>query len=40
VRHLAAAVAFAVAWWTKSIAWTLAAGMGSLWVLAWLVPGW
>lgn len=40
VRHVAAAVAFGVAWWTKSIAWTLAAGMGSLWVLAWLVPGW
>ncbi|MEX1279728.1 MAG: AzlD domain-containing protein [Acidimicrobiia bacterium] len=40
VRHVAAAVAFAVAWWTKSIAWTLAVGMGSLWMLAWLVPGW
>lgn len=40
VRHVAALVAFAVAWRTKSIAWTLVSGMGTLWLLGWLVPGW
>ena len=31
--HLAAVAAAGVAWWRKSIAWTLGAGMGALWVL-------
>ena len=31
--HLAAAAAGMVAFWTKSIGWTLGAGMASLWLL-------
>ena len=40
VRHVAALIGALVAWRTSSIAWTLVAGMGSLWLLGWLVPGW
>ncbi len=40
VRHVAALIGGLVAWRTGSVAWTLVAGMGSLWLLGWLVPGW
>lgn len=37
IRHGAALVAFLIAWWTKSIAWTLVGGMAALWLAGWLV---
>jgi len=38
-RLLAAVAALAVAWSTRSIAWTLAAGMAALWLVQWWLPG-
>jgi branched-subunit amino acid transport protein len=35
-RPLAAAVALAVAWLTRSVIWTIAVGMGALWLAQWL----
>lgn len=31
--HAAAAVALVIAWWTRSVAWTLAGGMAALWLV-------
>lgn len=31
--HVAALVAAGIAWWRRSITWTLGAGMGALWLL-------
>jgi hypothetical protein len=36
-RPVAAAVALAVAWLTRSAIWTIAAGMAALWVVQWWV---
>lgn len=36
-RVLAALAALAVAWKTKSLFWTIIVGMGSLWLLGWLI---
>ena len=37
LRLLAGLVAIVVAWKTRSIGWTIAAGMASLWLLDWLI---
>lgn len=37
VRVAAGAVAFGVAWWTRSVLWTIAAGFAVLLALTWLV---
>jgi branched-subunit amino acid transport protein len=34
-RPAAAAVALVVAWLTRSVIWTIAAGMAALWLLQW-----
>lgn len=36
LRLLAGLVAIVVAWKTRSIGWTIAAGMASLWLLDWI----
>lgn len=36
VRLIAAALAAATAWFTRSVIGTLAVGMGTLWLLSWL----
>jgi branched-subunit amino acid transport protein len=38
-RLLAGLLAIAVAWRTRSIVWTIAAGMAALWALGWLLAG-
>jgi branched-subunit amino acid transport protein len=35
-RLLAGLMAGIVAWYTRSVVWTLCAGMGTIWVLVWL----
>ncbi len=37
LRQLAGIVAIAAAWKTRSLGWTIAVGMVSLWVLDWLL---
>jgi len=38
-RLLAAIAALAVAWFTRSVTWTLVGGMVALWVVQWWVSG-
>lgn len=37
-RVLAGAVAFGVAWWSRSVIWTIASGFAALAALSWLLP--
>ncbi len=37
-RLAAAALAILIAWWTRSVLWTVVVGMGALWALQALVP--
>ena len=37
LRLLAGLIAIVVAWRTRSIGWTIGVGMGSLWLLDWLL---
>ncbi len=38
-RLIAGIAAAVVAWYTRGVIWTLAVGMGSLWLLVWLGVG-
>jgi branched-subunit amino acid transport protein len=38
-RLLAAIAALGVAWFTRSVTWTLIAGMAALWIVQWWLPG-
>jgi len=38
-RLLAAIAALGVAWFTRSVTWTLVTGMVALWIVQWWLPG-